>query len=146
MSRRSPEKEAYWRKMVREQRRSGITVRQFCKDHGVSEASFFSWQREIAIRDRQAAGTTANGSSSSRKKQAVPPPVSTSSFIPLRLSGASALELVHPRGHVLRIPAGVDEEQKRGRDSFLTGEAALVTLCRCRGSLGTRRRDLFITR
>lgn len=110
MSRRSSEKEAYWRKLLREQRRSGMTVRQFCKDHGLSEASFFSWQREIAIRDRQAAGTTENGSSSSLKKQASPPPVNAASFIPLRLSGTSAMELVHPRGHVLRIPAGFDEE------------------------------------
>lgn len=110
MSRRSSEKEAYWRKLLREQRRSGMTVRQFCRDHGLSEASFFSWQREIATRDRQAAGTTENGSSSSRKKQASPPPVNAASFIPLRLSGTSALELVHPRGHVLRIPAGFDEE------------------------------------
>lgn len=108
MSKRNPEKEAYWRKMVREQRRSGMTVRQFCKDHGLSEASFFSWQREIGIRDRQAAGTTENGSSSSRKKQAVPPPVNPATFIPLRFSGVSAMELVHPRGHVLRIPAGFD--------------------------------------
>ncbi len=108
MSRRSAEKEAYWRKMVRQQRRSGMTVRQFCQDHGVSEASFFSWQREIATRDQQAAGTAENGSSSSRKKGAAPPPVNAAAFIPLRLSGASALELVHPRGHVLRIPAGFD--------------------------------------
>lgn len=90
--------------MVRQKRRSGMTVRQFCKDHGLSEASFFSWQREIANRDRQ----TAGGSSSSRKKQAAPPPVNAAAFIPLRLSGASAMELVHPRGHVLRIPAGFD--------------------------------------
>ena len=106
MSRRSPEKETHWRKMVRQQRRSGMTVRQFCKDHGLSEASFFSWQREIAIRDRQAAGTAENGSSA-RKKHVIPPPMD-SPFIPLHLSGASALEVVHPRGHVLRIPAGFD--------------------------------------
>jgi hypothetical protein len=82
-------------------------VRQFCKDHGLSEASFFSWQREIAIRDRQAAARTENGSSS-RNKEVIPPPVHAASFIPLRLAGASALEVVHPRGHVLRIPAGFD--------------------------------------
>lgn len=104
MSRRSPEKEAYWRKMLHRQRRSSLSVRQFCKDHGLSEASFFGWQREIAIRDRPASGTTKNGSSSSGKK----PSANAVSFIPLRLSGASAMELVHPRGHVLRIPTGFD--------------------------------------
>jgi hypothetical protein len=94
--------------MLHRQRRGGVSVRQFCKDHSLSEASFFSWQREIAIRDRQTAGTTENGSSSSREKQPVPRPVNSTTFIPLRLSGASAMELVHPRGHVLRIPAGFD--------------------------------------
>ena len=108
MPRRSAEKEAYWRKMLRRQRDSGLTVRQFCKDHGLSEASFFSWQREIAIRDRQAAGTTEKGSSSLREQRTSPPRVNRAPFIPIRLSGTSALELVHPRGHVLRIPAGFD--------------------------------------
>ena len=108
MSRRSPEKEAYWRKTLRRQGRSGLSVRQFCKDHAVSEASFFSWQREIAIRDRQATDTSENGSSSSRVKQAVAQQVNASPFIPLRLISTSTMELVHPRGHVLRIPAGFD--------------------------------------
>jgi transposase len=108
MPKRSPGKEAYWRKMLRRQQRSGLTVRQFCKDHELSEASFFSWKREIAIRDRQAAGTTENGSSSSRVKPAVAQQVNPSPFIPLRLTGTSTIELVHPRGHVLRIPAGFD--------------------------------------
>jgi hypothetical protein len=108
MSRRSPEKEAYWRKMLHRRRRDGVSVRQFCKDHSLSEASFFSWQREIAMRDRQATDTSENGSSSSRAKQAVAQQVNPSPFIPLRLTSASAMELVHRRGHVLRIPAGFD--------------------------------------
>ena len=108
MSRRSPEKEAYWRKMLHRQERSGLTVRQFCKDHELSEGSFFSWKREIAIRDRKAAGTTENGSSSSRVKPAVAQQVNPSPFIPLRLTGLNTMELVHPRGHVLRIPAGFE--------------------------------------
>jgi hypothetical protein len=94
--------------MLQRHRQSGTSIRQFCQDHGLSEASFFCWQREIAIRDRHAAGPLESSSSSSRKKQAAGPPVNAASFIPLRLSGASALELVHPRGHVLRIPAGFD--------------------------------------
>lgn len=107
MSRRSVEKEAYWRKLLQRRRRSGLSVRQFCQDHGLSEASYFSWQREIAVRDRQAASvTTANPSSG--KKRVAPAPVSPGPFIPLRLSGSSALEMIHPRGHVLRIPAGFD--------------------------------------
>jgi hypothetical protein len=106
MSRRSPEKEAYWRKMLHRQRQSGTTVRRFCQDHGLSEASFFGWQRQIAIRDRQAAGRMKKSSSSSAEK----PPANAAPFIPLRLSGASTMELVHPRGHVLRIPAGFDED------------------------------------
>ncbi len=104
-----PEKEAYWRKMLRRQGRSGLNVRQFCNDGRLSEASFFSWRREIAKRDRNAA-TRVDGRSSLPVKQATEDQEPPSPFIPLRLTGdtASAIELMHPRGHVLRIPSGFD--------------------------------------
>ena len=109
MPKPSPEKEGYWRKMLRRQGRSGLSVRQFCKDGGLSEASFFGWRREIAKRDRTAA-TREDGRSSLPVKQATQDQEPPSPFIALRLTGdaASALELMHPRGHVLRIPSGFD--------------------------------------
>ncbi|QDU62694.1 hypothetical protein Pan216_35630 [Planctomycetes bacterium Pan216] len=43
---RSPEKEAYWRKVVHRQEESGQSVRRFCREEGISEASFYGWRRE----------------------------------------------------------------------------------------------------
>lgn len=111
MPKRSPEKEAYWRKMLGRQQNSGQTVGQFCRKHGLSEASFYGWKREIGFRDRQAARTTGNGRSRPRVKKSTPGDASPSLFIPLHLArGATGvMELVHPRGYVLRIPAVFDE-------------------------------------
>ncbi|WP_419193567.1 IS66 family insertion sequence element accessory protein TnpA [Kolteria novifilia] len=38
---RSPEKEAYWRKVLHRQEESGQSVRRFCREEGISEASFY---------------------------------------------------------------------------------------------------------
>lgn len=48
---RSAEKEAYWRGQMGQQASSGDSVRAYCLDHGVSQALFFSWRREIRLRD-----------------------------------------------------------------------------------------------
>jgi hypothetical protein len=118
MGKRSPEKEAYWRKLLRQQEKSGQSVLEFSRQHGLSEASFYHWKREIGRRDKQTSGTTKFGRSQSREKASrnsrkknAPRDSSTSLFIPLQLTSAaaSAIELVHPRGHVLRIPAVFDE-------------------------------------
>ena len=109
MPKADPQKEAHWRKMLCQQQSSDLTVGQFCREHGLKEASFFSWKREIVLRDGKAAGVTKNGRSTTAS-QAPQQQVSTSPFIPLRLNseGMAIIELVHPRGHVLRIPACFD--------------------------------------
>jgi len=113
MPRSSPEKEAYWREMLSRQQRSGQSVHQFCKDQDLSEPSFYSWKREIKKRDSQAAGAAPRDRSrSGMKKQVAQQHASASPFIPLQLTGGTTrvMELVHPRGHLLRIPAAFDED------------------------------------
>lgn len=44
-------KEAFWRKMLKEQAGSGQNVRAFCRAHGLTEPSFYAWRRAIAERD-----------------------------------------------------------------------------------------------
>src|SRR5690349_849870 len=53
---RDPNKERRWRKIVRRWG-EGESVRTHCRKHGVNEASFYWWRRELARRD--AATTTA---------------------------------------------------------------------------------------
>jgi hypothetical protein len=48
-------KERFWRRIVRQWRKSGLSVRAFCAERRLSEPSFYSWRRTIAERDAQAA-------------------------------------------------------------------------------------------
>ncbi len=44
-------KERFWRRMVRQWRISGVSVRAFCAQHGLAEPSFYAWRRALAQRD-----------------------------------------------------------------------------------------------
>lgn len=50
-SKRSAEKEAFWRMAIEEQAGSGLSVREFCRREGIAEPSFYTWRREIRRRD-----------------------------------------------------------------------------------------------
>ncbi|WP_425305508.1 IS66 family insertion sequence element accessory protein TnpA [Bremerella cremea] len=49
--RRDLSKERGWREVISGQAKSGLSVRAFCLQRGVSEASFYAWRRELARRD-----------------------------------------------------------------------------------------------
>lgn len=88
------DQEQFWRMALETWQSSGLSVRQFCSDEGLSEPSFYSWRKKLAggsVRD--AAGT--------------PKP---SAFIEVSMPQrkGAAVELVLTSGNTLRIPAGVD--------------------------------------
>ncbi len=58
-SKRSVEKEAFWRLVLNEHAASWLSIKAFCKRETVSEASFYFWRRELEIRDEQS-GQTPN--------------------------------------------------------------------------------------
>jgi len=116
MSRQSEEKRAYWRSVLERQRAGGLSVRQFCKEEGVSEASFHSWKRRLADGDHQTNASSEEGG----QKRLMAKPVTkqtdgTDAFIPVRVGTAasSLVEVVHPRGYVVRVPAVFDEHSLR---------------------------------
>jgi hypothetical protein len=47
---RDAAKERYWREVVGGHANSGLSIKAYCGDRGVSEASFFAWRRELARR------------------------------------------------------------------------------------------------
>jgi hypothetical protein len=101
MSRRGRErdvgKERYWRDSIRRWQRSGQTIRDFCRERGLSEVSFHAWRRTIARRDEQAGSATASERG----------PV----FVPLRVAAtvaAAPLELVLGSGRIVRVSPGFD--------------------------------------
>ena len=50
---RSREKESYWRGHVEQQDAGDVSIRAYCLDHGISQASFFAWRCEIRKRDAE---------------------------------------------------------------------------------------------
>jgi transposase len=97
---RDVNKEQFWRDAIRRWRRSGQTIRGFCRKQGLSEASFHAWRRTIAQRDEQVPCAT--------------PVEREPVFVPLRLiptvlaSNAVPLELVLGSGRIVRVPPGFD--------------------------------------
>jgi hypothetical protein len=79
-----------WADRVAAQRRSGISVKQYCKEQGLTECSFYAWRKRLqetgpvrfALVDRHP-----------RRQDCV---------------AEAALELVLATGEQLRISAGVD--------------------------------------
>lgn len=112
MSKRSEEKRTYWRGMLERRAASGLSVRQFCKEEQVSEASFHSWKRKLAHGDRPAKKSSEKGGQERPQAKPLTKQADNAAvFIPVRVSPATnaPMEIVHPRGHVVRLPAVFDE-------------------------------------
>lgn len=37
----------YWRELIAEQKRSGVSVHRFCEDRGLTEQSFYVWRKRL---------------------------------------------------------------------------------------------------
>jgi hypothetical protein len=53
--RRDPEKEKFWRGILREYVKSGKSVRGFCAEKGLNENLFYAWRRELRLRANEKA-------------------------------------------------------------------------------------------
>ena len=119
---RNHAKERRWRSLLQQWRRSGLTVRAFCAQHGLSEPSFYYWQRTIARRDHQTSGSPPparppHPSPTTRTRSAARRPESPLPlFVPLGVTagpltasaGRGTLEVVLGLGRVVRVPPGFD--------------------------------------
>jgi hypothetical protein len=89
---RNGAKERFWRGLLQKQLGSKRSVREFCLEYGVSEASFYAWRRILKQRDAE-------------DVQLVPVRVTAED----PAGGAAAgLELVLNHGRVLRIGPDFD--------------------------------------
>lgn len=81
-----------WRKRLRRQGRSGLSVAEFCRRENVSPASFYAWRKRLKAR-----------------KEDSPQPL----FVPLAMDlaqGPSGVEIELPGGAVVRLPAQASAE------------------------------------
>ena len=51
----SLEKARYWREKISEQHQSGISIKEFCHQHSISQPSFYAWKRKLKQREFQSA-------------------------------------------------------------------------------------------
>jgi len=48
--RRDKGKEAYWQQKLDQHSQSGLSIRAFCGQHGLTETAFYFWRRELVRR------------------------------------------------------------------------------------------------
>jgi hypothetical protein len=88
-------KERFWRTRVRQWRGSGLSVRAYCAEQGLSEPSFYAWRRTLTERDAAAVRFVP--------VQVTPEPQTTTAD-----HATGAVELVLGAGRRLRIGPGFD--------------------------------------
>ena len=79
-----------WAERIAAQQRSGITVKQFCKEQGLTEYSFYAWRKRL------------------QENQPIRFALVERRAIRQERTAEAALELVFANGERLRIGAGVD--------------------------------------
>lgn len=97
--------ERQWRRRLKEWERSGLSGRDFCRRHALSEPSFYGWRREIARRDRECAAA--------REQPA---------FVPVAVVAPEPLEVVARGGRVVRVGRGFDAAHLRAVVAALEAE------------------------
>jgi transposase len=102
---RDERKERQWQRWISQWRASGLSVRAFCAQHGLADASFYRWRRVL-------------------ERRATEPPA----FVPVQIVAdtrppqASALELVLADGRAVRVAPGFDAATLRRLLAVLEGE------------------------
>jgi hypothetical protein len=106
-TRRDVEKERYWAKLIGEAARSGVSIREFCRQRQVKESRFYWWQRKLRERREDRALRRGSGQEGGGR----PGTFALVSDEPGRLD--AGIELVLADGRRVRISRGVDEATLR---------------------------------
>lgn len=98
-----PALENLWRRRLRQQPNSGLTIHQFCEREGVSTATFHAWKRRLAL------STIPPFTSSSRESAFVPVVVPSAPRSPSHDStDLVTIQLANGGRILLPIAAGVE--------------------------------------
>jgi hypothetical protein len=95
--------EDLWRRRLRQQPNSGLTIHQFCQREGLSTATFHSWKRRLALR---ATSSTNFSSGDSAFVPVILPPAPKSQ--PDDPADLVTIQLANGGRILLPLAAGVD--------------------------------------
>lgn len=87
---RDPKRERRWRRHLRQQVRSRLTVRDYCQLHRLHESAFYFWRREVVVRDRQRNGAAGPTTRTTRQHAVAAKERVEPAFVPVTV--------VQPRG------------------------------------------------
>jgi|HubBroStandDraft_4_1064222.scaffolds.fasta_scaffold2073935_1 transposase-like protein len=93
MSRTQEERRQGWHKLITQQEQTGLSVRAFCEQHGISEHSFYQWRKRLREWAPMKFALVDRG-------RAAPVPV-------------AAVEVMLTTGERLRIAPGIEESTLR---------------------------------
>ena len=102
-----------WAERIAAQQRTGISVKQFCKEQGLTEYSFYAWRKRL-----QQTGPVRFALVDRRPRRQ-------------GLEAEAALELVLATGERLRISAGVDAATLRTVLDVLRALSTCRPACGC---------------
>jgi hypothetical protein len=80
----SKSKELVWRQRVREQRQSGISIREFCRKHKLTETAFYFWRRELERRGAADLDAVTGRAMARRRRR------QRTTFLPVRIESEAA--------------------------------------------------------
>lgn len=83
MEQTAAERREEWRRRIEEQEESGVSIRAYCKQHGIAEHAFYGWRQRLRSDERVSFALVKTKPS---------------------LEEAQAIELVLATGERLRIP------------------------------------------
>jgi transposase-like protein len=92
------DQQQFWQMVLETFKTSTLSVRQFCKQEGLTEPTFYAWRKKLAENNESAKG----------QKKDLP----SQSFIEVAMprEDASFLELILASGNSLRIPHGIESK------------------------------------
>lgn len=106
---RDRQREAQWRRTIREQARSGLSIREFCRKGRLRETAFYFWRRELQRRQAE-----------QEQRQPTHSPAAPA-FVAVRVDGAVAradedsllaghIEIMLAGGRRVHVTAPVDRQ------------------------------------
>jgi hypothetical protein len=98
--------EAKWRRIIREHTRSGLSIRDFCRNSKLRESAFYFWRRELERRD-----VARREAEQEQRKR----PSGQAAFVPVRVTDEvrvdpGRIEIVLSGGHRVHVAAPVDRQ------------------------------------
>ena len=112
--------EAMWRDRLTRFRECGLTVKEYCRQEGVSDPSFYQWRQRLDMVTPGSKRVRRSGNGSKKTVNSQP-------FVPVKVSSSERVpnlglaEVELPSGVLIRVPATLAEAL---RVAILTGNEA----------------------